>query len=116
MRLSSGQKSFISCSAKGEIVFRSAQGANEAVGVDAILTKGSGCLRRRDNMLEKGYSTSNPTLLNVELMYSTTCLDVDVPGRDSLKVFVRWYLLRHHRVGTKCLSRPGRKADHPMKP
>ena len=67
-------------------------------------------------MLKKGYSTSNPTLLNVELMYSTTCLDVDVPGRDSLKVFVRWYLLRHHRVSTKCLSRPGRKADHPMKP
>ena len=88
----------------------------KAVGVDAIMTEGNVLIRRRYNMLEKGNTTSNPTLLNVELMYSTTCLDVDVPGRDSLKVFIRWYLLRHHGVGTKCLRRPGRKADHPVKP
>ena len=62
-------------------------------------------------MLEKGYSTSNPKLLNVELMDSTTCLDVDIPGRDSLKVFVRWYLLRHHRVqSSRPQGRPSNEA------
>ena len=67
-------------------------------------------------MLEKGNPTGNPTLLNIELMDSTTCLDVDVPGGDSLKVFIRWYLLRHHRVGAKSLGRPSSKANHPVEP
>ena len=52
----------------------------------------------------------------VELVDSATCLDINVPGRDGLKVLVGWYLLRHHRVGAKCLSGPGRKANHPVKP
>ena len=48
----------------------------KAVRVDTILTKCSVLIRMRYNMLEKGNSTSNPTLLNIELMDSTTCLDV----------------------------------------
>ena len=67
-------------------------------------------------MLEKGNATSNPTLLNIELMDSTTCLDVDVPGGDRLEVFIGWYILSHHRVGAKSLGRPSGKANHPMKP
>ena len=114
MRLSSGQKSFIGGSAKGEILLRSAQSANKAVGIDTIVTICSSSIRSGYNVLEKGNTTSNPTLLNIELMDSATCLNIDVPGGDRLKVFIGWDILSHHRVGAKGFGSPSSKTDHPM--
>ena len=88
----------------------------QGVEVDEPGSGGSGSVRRGDNVLEKGDTTSNPTLKNVELMNSTTHLNVNVPGGDSLEVLMRWDILSHHRVGAESFSSPSGQADHPMEP
>ena len=64
------------------------RGKKKAVGVDTILTVCGSSIRSRYNVLEKGNTTGDPTLLNVELMDSATCLNVDILGGDRLKVFI----------------------------
>ena len=66
--------------------------------------------------MEKGNTTSDPTLENVELMNSTTRLNVNVPGGDGLKVFVGWNILRHRRMSAESFGSPSGQANHPMKP
>ena len=66
--MSASKKSFISGGAKGQIVLRSAQGPNEAVGVDTIDAEGGGRVRRRYDVLKERDSARNPALLDVELM------------------------------------------------
>ena len=68
--------------------------------MDTVLAICGVSVRRWNNVLEKGDTTSDPTLKNIELMNGTTCLNIDVPCGDSLEVFVSWDILSHHRVGT----------------
>ena len=110
------KESFISGSAKGQIVLRSAQGPNETVGVDTIDAEGGGRVRRRYDVLKERDSARNPTLLDVELMDCAACLDIDVPGRNGLKALIRWNFLSHNWVSGQGFSCPCRKANHPMKP
>ena len=112
--MSASKESFISGGAKGKIVLWSTQGPNETVGVDTIDAEGGGRVRRWYNLLKERNSASHPTLLNVELVDSAACLDIDVPGRDGLKMLIRWHFLSHHWVSAKGFSCPCRKANHPM--